>query len=217
MLEIIREQLAATQTKLIAVSKTKPVEAIEKMYAKGQRLFGENRAQEAAEKYEKLPKDIEWHLIGHLQRNKVKEIAPFAAMIHSADSARLIAEIDKRAAENDRVIDILLQFHIAEEESKYGWQNAETVLEFLRSDDFSALQNVQVCGVMGMATFTSDKEKVRTEFQKLKQYFDRLQSDFFADDAAFKEISMGMSGDYKIAIEEGSTMVRIGSLLFGSR
>ena len=217
MLETIKSQLSPTGTRLIAVSKTKPAEAVLAMYEKGQRLFGENRTQEAAEKYEKLPKDIEWHLIGHLQRNKVKDIAPFAAMIHSADSARLIAEIDKRAAENERVIDILLQFHIAEEESKYGWQNTETVSEYLGSAAFTTLENVRVCGVMGMATFTSDKEQVRSEFRKLKEYFDYLKNDFFADSPHFKEISMGMSGDYKIAVEEGSTMVRIGSLLFGRR
>lgn len=217
MLEHIKTQLFATDTKLIAVSKTKPVEAIQAMYDKGQRDFGENRAAEAAEKYHALPKDINWHIIGHLQRNKVKEIAPFAALIHSADSARLLKEIDKEAKKNNRSIDCLLQFHIAEEESKFGWQNVDEVLEYLRGDAFAALTNVRICGVMGMATFTSDKEQVRSEFQSLRGHFDRLKEEFFSDAPAFKEISMGMSGDYETAVEEGSTIVRIGSLLFGKR
>ncbi len=217
MLERIQEELLKTNTTLVAVSKTKPAAAIQAMYDKGQRIFGENRVQEVAEKYETLPKDIQWHAIGHLQRNKVKFIAPFISMIHSVDSARLLEEINKQAAKNDRSIDCLLQFHIAEEESKFGWQNVEDVLTFLKSSDFSEMKNVRIVGVMGMATFTDDKEQVRGEFQRLKGYFEELKSDFFTDNEAFKEISMGMSGDYQLAVEEGSTMVRIGSLLFGRR
>lgn len=217
MLEKIHEELLKTSTTLVAVSKTKPAAAIQMMYDKGQRIFGENRVQEVAEKHETLPKDIQWHAIGHLQRNKVKFIAPFISMIHSVDSARLLEEINKQAAKNERSIDCLLQFHIAEEESKFGWQNVEDVLTFLKSSDFSEMKNVRIVGVMGMATFTDDKEQVRGEFQRLKGYFEELKSDFFTDNEAFKEISMGMSGDYQLAVEEGSTMVRIGSLLFGGR
>lgn len=217
MLEHIKQELAKTNTTLVAVSKTKPAAAIQAMYDKGQRIFGENKVQEVADKYETLPKDIEWHVIGHLQRNKVKYIAPFVALIHSVDSARLLTEINKRAAENDRIIDCLLQFHIAEEESKFGWQSVKEVSDFLNSDAFANLKNIHITGVMGMATFTDEETQVRGEFKKLKTYFQELKDSYFADDASFKEISMGMSGDYKLAAEEGSTMVRIGSLLFGSR
>lgn len=217
MFKKIKEELKETQARLVAVSKTKPAAMIQDMYDLGQRIFGENRVQELTEKHETLPQDIEWHAIGHLQRNKVKYIAPFISMIHSADSARLLAEIDKRAAENERIINCLLQFHIAEEESKFGWQNTQEVAEFLESEAYKKMKNIRICGVMGMATFTDDKSQVRIEFKKLKTYFDTLKADHFADNAAFKEVSMGMSGDYKIAIEEGSTLVRIGSLLFGAR
>jgi pyridoxal phosphate enzyme (YggS family) len=217
MLEKIQKELLNSNTTLVAVSKTKPASAIQKMYDKGQRIFGENRVQEVVEKYETLPKDIQWHAIGHLQRNKVKYIAPFVSMIHSVDSSRLLGEINKRAIENERVINCLLQFHIAEEESKFGWQNAEEVLSFLNSKSYSEMNNIAIVGVMGMATFTDDKKQVSDEFKRLKGYFDELKSDFFTDNGAFKEISMGMSGDYQLAVEEGSTMVRIGSLLFGSR
>ena len=217
MLEKIQKELLKTNTTLVAVSKTKPASAIQEMYDKGQRIFGENRVQEVVEKYESLPKDIQWHAIGHLQRNKVKFIAPFISMIHSVDSARLLEEINKRAVENERNIDCLLQFHIAEEESKFGWQNVEDVLIFLNSTTFSEMKNVRIVGVMGMATFTDNAEQVKGEFQRLKTYFDALKSEFFADNEDFKEISMGMSGDYQLAVEEGSTMVRIGSLLFGRR
>lgn len=217
MLEKIQKELQETNTTLVAVSKTKPNAAIQAMYDKGQRIFGENRVQEVAEKQEALPKDIQWHVIGHLQRNKVKQIAPFISMIHSVDSPRLLKEIDKRAAENERVIDCLLQFHIAEEEDKFGWQNVEDVLAFLNDVDFLKMKNVRIVGVMGMATFTDDTKQVRGEFKRLKDYFDRLKNGFFADKESFKEISMGMSGDYQLAVEEGSTMVRIGSLLFGKR
>lgn len=217
MLEKIQKELLKTNTTLVAVSKTKPASAIQEMYDKGQRIFGENRVQEVVDKYETLPKDIQWHAIGHLQRNKVKYIAPFVSMIHSVDSARLLSEINKRAEENERVIDCLLQFHIAEEESKFGWQKVQEVLDFLNSSDFPKMKNIRIVGLMGMATFTDDTEQVRGEFKRLKGYFDELKNTFFSDNEAFKEISMGMSGDYQLAVEEGSTMVRIGSLLFGKR
>jgi len=217
MLKKIQKELAITNTTLVAVSKTKPASAIQAMYDQGQRIFGENKVQEVVEKYETLLKDIQWHAIGHLQRNKVKYIAPFVALIHSVDSSRLLKEINKRAAENERIIDCLLQFHIAEEESKFGWQNTTEVLEFLNSEAFQEMKNVRIVGIMGMATFTDDKEQVRSEFGKLKSYFQKLKDSYFSDKASFKEISMGMSGVYQLAVVEGSTMVRIGSLLFGSR
>ena len=216
MLKTIQEKLAASNTKLVAVSKTKPVEQILDMYHQGQKVFGENRVQELVEKHAQLPKDIEWHLIGHLQTNKVKYIAPFVAMIHAVDSFKLLEEINKQAQKEDRIIPVLLQFRIAEEDSKYGLEISDAVL-ILESEALTTLENIQICGVMGMATFTHDLQQVRTEFQQLKRYFDLLKTRYFSQDLAFKEISMGMSGDYKIAIEEGSTMVRIGSLLFGNR
>jgi pyridoxal phosphate enzyme (YggS family) len=212
----LQKELARTQTKLIAVSKTKPHEQIMGMYEKGQRDFGENRVQEMADKYEALPKDIRWHFIGHLQTNKVKYMAEFVHLVHSVDRQKVLKEINKRARQNDRVIDCLLQFHIAEEESKFGFDLPE-VREMLEGQAFANFKNVRICGVMGMATFTDDHEKVRREFQSLHKIFDTLRSDFFADQPHFREISMGMSGDYPIAQEEGSTMVRIGSLLFGPR
>jgi pyridoxal phosphate enzyme (YggS family) len=212
----LQKELARTQTKLIAVSKTKPHEQIMGMYEKGQRDFGENRVQEMADKYEALPKDIRWHFIGHLQTNKVKYMAEFVHLVHSVDRQKVLKEINKRARQNDRVIDCLLQFHIAEEESKFGFDLPE-VREMLEGQAFANFKNVRICGVMGMATFTDDHEKVRWEFQSLHKIFDTLRSDFFADQPHFREISMGMSGDYPIAQEEGSTMVRIGSLLFGPR
>ncbi len=216
MLKTIQEKLAASNTKLVAVSKTKPVEQILDMYHQGQKVFGENRVQELVEKHAQLPKDIEWHLIGHLQTNKVKYIAPFVAMIHAVDSFKLLEEINKQAQKEDRIIPVLLQFRIAEEDSKYGLEISDAVL-ILESEALTELENIQICGVMGMATFTHDMTQVRTEFQQLKRYFDLLKTRYFSQDLAFKEISMGMSGDYELAIEEGSTMVRIGSLLFGNR
>ena len=212
----ISTELKSSGTRLVAVSKTKPVSLIREMYEDGQRIFGENRVQELTEKFEALPKDIEWHLIGHLQRNKVKYIAPFVAMIHSVDSLRLLREIDKEAAKNDRIIDCLLQFHVAEEASKFGLDLTES-FALLDSKDFRAMENVRICGVMGMATFTDDREQVRREFQQLRRIFDTLRKNYFADAPYFTERSMGMSGDYQIAVEEGSTLVRIGSLLFGAR
>ena len=216
MLHKLKTELSRTNSKLIAVSKTKPPEAIMQLYNKGHRVFGENRVQELVEKQALLPTDIKWHLIGHLQTNKVKYIAPFVDMIHSVDSFKLLQEINKQAQKNDRIIPVLLQFKIAEEDSKYGltYTDAET---FLSSSDFNVMQHVQICGVMGMATFTDNKEQVRREFQQLKSIFDQLKTQYFHEQSQFCEVSMGMSGDYHIAIEEGSTMVRIGSLLFGAR
>ncbi len=216
MLQQILKELAPTETTLVAVSKTKPVERIQQMYEEGQRIFGENRVQELVEKEAVLPKDIEWHQIGHLQTNKVKYIAPFVSLIHAVDSLKLLKEINKQALKNERVIDCLLQFHIAEESSKFGFDEAE-VKEILNSSAFKNLSNIRIVGVMGMATFTSDEEQVKLEFRHLKEIFDGLRKSFFSTQDSFKEISMGMSGDYQLAIAEGSTMVRIGSLLFGSR
>ena len=212
----IAQELNEKNVSLVAVSKTKPNAAIQEMYEVGQRIFGENRVQELAQKYEDLPKDIQWHLIGHLQKNKVKYIASFVEMIHSVESLKLLAEINKQAKKNNRVIDCLLQMRIAEEETKFGMTN-EMVSDLLNTDDYQGFENIRVVGVMGMATFTDDKNQVKDEFGTLKSTFDRLKESYFSANPNFKEISMGMSGDYKLAIEEGSTMVRIGSLLFGSR
>lgn len=204
-----------SNVKLIAVSKTKPIQLIEEAYTSGHRIYGENKAQELAEKYNALPKDIEWHMIGHMQSNKVKYIAPFVSLIHGVDSFKLLEVINKEAEKNNRVINCLLQFHIASEETKFGL-DLEEVNTFLNSEEFELLKNVKICGVMGMATFTENEDIIRSEFKELVYIFKQLKnSSFFNDD--FKEISMGMSGDYKIAIEEGATMVRVGSLLFGAR
>ena len=216
MREKILEELLKSNTKLVAVSKTKPIVQLKEKYDQGQRIFGENRVQELVEKEAALPKDIEWHMIGHLQSNKVKYIAPFISLIHSVDSSKLLSEINKQALKNNRIIDVLLQFHIGEEESKFGLTLAKAT-ELLESETFQKSENIQVVGVMGMATFTSDNQQVRKEFKSLKHIFEQLKEQFFKDQESFKEISIGMSGDYKIACEEGSTMVRIGSLLFGSR
>ncbi len=215
MLNQILTELSQTNARLVAVSKTHPAERILTIYQKGQRVFGENRPQEMLEKQAALPADIEWHLIGHLQTNKVKTIAPFVALIHSVDSLRLLLEIDKQAAKNGRVIDCLLQFHIAQEDTKFGLDETEGI-ELLKDPSFPALQNVRICGVMGMATFTDNQEQVRQEFRHLKSIFQRLKSEFFPNAEHFREISMGMSGDWRIAVEEGSTLVRIGSLIFKS-
>lgn len=201
---------------LVAVSKTKPIAVLQEAYDAGQRIFGENRVPELVEKSEVLPKDIEWHMIGHLQRNKVKMIAPFVSLIHAVDSLRLLAEIDKEAKKNERAIKVLLQFHIAQEQTKYGL-DLEEARDLLNPEQFQQMQNIKIAGVMGMATFTDNEDQVRSEFRTLKSIFETLKSEFFSDKDSFKEISMGMSGDYKIAIEEGSTMVRIGSSIFGSR
>jgi PLP dependent protein len=197
---------------LVAVSKTKPVEDILELYTEGQRDFGENYVQELADKEALLPKDIRWHFIGHLQSNKVKYIAPFVHLIHGVDSESLLKEINKQAAKNNRVIDCLLQVHIAKEETKFGFDENE--LLNVRIDEFA---NVRICGLMGMASFSDDMELVRNEFKQLKKLFDKYAQTFNLQPSTFNLLSMGMSGDYKIAIEEGSNMVRIGSLLFGER
>ena len=212
----IKEELKKTGVKLIAVSKTKPVESIIEAYEAGQRIFGENMVQELVDKQEQLPKDIEWHLIGHLQSNKVKYIAPFVKMIHSVDSLKLVQEINKQALKNDRIIDCLLQIYIADEDTKYGMDFAEAI-ELLRSEEFIALKNVRIRGVMGIATLTDNPRMIRDEFYELKTFFTGLKETFYRKDPNFNEISMGMSGDYKIAVEQGSTMIRLGSTLFGNR
>ena len=200
----------------VAVSKTKPNELIEEAYSSGHRIFGENKAQELKNKAEVLPKDIEWHFIGHLQSNKVKYIAPYASLIHSIDSLKLLTEVNKQALKNKRIIDCLLQFHIATEESKFGL-SLEEVDKILTSNEFSSLKNIRIAGVMGMASFINSEEQVRNEFASLKHMFIQLKKSFFIQSENFKTISMGMSGDYKLAIEEGSTMVRVGSAIFGIR
>lgn len=201
---------------LVAVSKTKPIQAIQSLYEAGQRVFGENRVQELVEKHDALPKDIHWHLIGHLQRNKVKYIAPFVEVIHSIDSERLLDEVNIQAKKNNRKIKVLLQFYIASEETKFGfdWKEIEELFSRRSPEIFDS---IEFYGVMGMASFSDDANLVRKEFRNLKSIFDQLQLTYFKSNSNFKEISMGMSGDYQMAIEEGSTMVRVGSSLFGSR
>jgi pyridoxal phosphate enzyme (YggS family) len=213
--KIFKDLLKQSVT-LVAVSKTKPADVLLELYNSGQRIFGENKVQEMADKYETLPKDISWHLIGHLQSNKVKYIAGFVSLIHSVDSLKLLKEIDRQAQKNNRVINCLLQFHIAKEESKFGLDYQEAT-EMLISEDYNKLKNINIIGVMGMASFTEDKAAVRAEFKLLKTIFDSLKKDFFRNKNDFVEISMGMSGDFEIAIEEGATIVRIGSLLFGPK
>jgi pyridoxal phosphate enzyme (YggS family) len=204
------------KVKLIAVSKTKPVELLLEAYNAGQRLFGENKVQEMVMKYEQLPKDIQWHMIGHLQSNKVKYIAPFVAMIHAVDSVKLLEVINKEAEKNSRVIDCLLQVFIADEETKFGLDKEE-VQALLASESYRQLKHIRICGLMGMATNTDEVVKIRNEFTGLKKLFDEIKATFFAGEDSFTELSMGMSSDYKIAVEEGSTMIRVGSLLFGDR
>lgn len=208
--------LLPAHVKLVAVSKTKPAEDILEAYQHGQKIFGENKVQEMVGKYESLPKDIEWHFIGHLQTNKIKYIAPFVHLIHGVDSFKLLKSIDSEAKKAGRIICCLLQFHIAEEETKFGL-SMEEALGMLNSEAFQSLKNVAICGVMGMATFTDNEQQIRKEFATLKSYFDMLKKDYYALSPLFQEISMGMSGDYLLAIAEGSTMVRIGSSIFGER
>ncbi len=210
-LEKIKQSLPAHVT-LVAVSKTKPESDLREAYEAGQRILGENKVQEMVEKREHLPQDIKWHMIGHVQRNKVKYMVDFVDMIHGVDSFRLLKEINKRAKKNDRTIDCLLQMHIAEEESKFGLDKGE-LFEIMESKEFKQFKNVNVKGLMGMATFTDDKSQVRREFRQLNSLFNELKSQF----PDISTLSMGMSGDYKIAIEEGSTMVRLGSSIFGAR
>lgn len=201
---------------LVAVSKTKPASLVQEAYDAGQRIFGENKVQELVDKWELLPKDIEWHLIGHLQSNKVKYIAPFVSLIHSVDSFKLLQEINKQGEKNDRVIPCLLQFHIAQEETKFGL-SFEEAEEILQSREFVEMHHISIVGLMGMASFTENEEQIRDEFRNLNNYFMILKSNYFKYNPDFKVLSMGMSGDYTLAIEEGSTMIRVGSSLFGSR
>lgn len=211
----IKQELDAKQVTLVAVSKIKPVEDILKLYELGQRDFGENYVQELVDKQAQLPKDIRWHFIGHLQSNKVKYIAPFVHLIHGVDSFKLLKEINKEAAKNNRVIDVLLQVHIAQEETKFGLDEEELNLIISEFENLK-MANVKVCGLMGMASLSDDLEKVRSELRSLKTLFDKYSS-LSITNCQLSILSMGMSGDYQIAIEEGSTMVRIGSLLFGAR
>lgn len=214
-LKKIKNQLPENVT-LVAVSKTKPPEMIMEAYESGQRIFGENKVQELVNKAESLPGDIEWHMIGHLQRNKVKYIAPFVALIHGVDSLRLLRAINKEGARNKRIIHCLLQMHIASEETKFGMSEPE-IFELLESDDFKSFSNVMIKGLMGMATYTDDASKVASEFKSLKKTFDTVKEKYFHDQSEFSVLSMGMSGDYEIAVAEGSNMVRIGSSIFGIR
>lgn len=214
-LQRIKDTIPST-VNLVAVSKTKPLPLLQEAYDAGQRHFGENRVQELAEKFEALPKDIHWHMIGHLQSKKVKYIAPFVHLIHGVDSLKLLEEINKQALKNERIIDCLLQFHIANEDTKFGF-SFEEVVELLSAADFFQFKNVRIVGVMGMATYTDDTKVVRQEFATLANYFSLLKNNQFKFAPYFSEISMGMSGDYLIAIEEGSTMVRVGSSIFGGR
>ncbi|MBE0639602.1 MAG: YggS family pyridoxal phosphate-dependent enzyme [Bacteroidales bacterium] len=202
--------------RLVAVSKTKGIPEIMKAYDAGQRLFGENKVQEMIAKQPELPADIQWHFIGHLQTNKVKFIAPFVAMIESVDRLKVLREINRQAEIIGRVIPCLLQFHIAEEETKFGLDLAEAE-QMLNGQEYKSMKNIQLQGVMGMATFTEEIEQVRREFKNLNRIFQKLKSNYFATDPTFSEISMGMSGDYQVAIEEGSTLIRVGSLIFGER
>jgi pyridoxal phosphate enzyme (YggS family) len=203
----IQQELTGTSAKLVAVTKTHPVELLQEAYDAGSRIFGENRVQEMAAKQPELPADIQWHLIGHLQTNKVKYIAPFVHTIQSIDSLKLLQEVEKQAARHEREIRGLLQFHIAKEETKTGLSLAE----------FRAMRHVRLAGVMGIATNTSDEHQLRREFRELRGYFDKLKSLYFAEDDSFREVSMGMSSDYRLAIQEGSTLIRVGSAIFGAR
>ena len=214
-LQQLKDQLPADVT-LVAVSKTKSPETILEAYNAGQRIFGESKAQEMVPKYEALPKDIQWHMVGHLQSNKVKYIAPFVSLIHSVDSLKLLKVINKEALKNKRTIACLLQIHIAEEVSKFGLSYDECC-EILESESYHNMKNIEIVGLMGMATFTDNHKQVEQEFKNLKNYFSKIKKQYFPQQDTFKEVSMGMSDDFTIGIEEGSTMVRIGSAIFGSR
>ena len=203
-------------TRLVAVSKFHPADAIMLAYETGHRIFGESRVQELNEKYEKLPKDIEWHFIGHLQTNKVKYIVPYISMIHAVDSFKLLEEINRQASKADRVIPCLLEVHIAKEESKYGFSFDEC-RKMLNEASWKDLKNVSINGIMGMATFTDNQEEIKQEFHRLHSFFDEMKKKHFEENDEFRELSMGMSEDYTIAIEEGSTLIRVGSKIFGNR
>lgn len=202
--------------RLVAVSKFHPIEALQEAYEGGQRIFGESKVQEMTQKHDALPKDIEWHFIGHLQTNKIKYMAPYVALIHGVDSYKLLAEINKQASKAGRIIPCLLQIHIAQEETKFGFSTDEC-LDMLEEGNWRTLEHIQIAGVMGMATNTEDEAQIRREFSTLSTLFRRIKETYFKEVPAFKEISMGMSDDYQLAIEEGSTLVRIGSRIFGVR
>jgi pyridoxal phosphate enzyme (YggS family) len=212
----LKKETGDINVTLLAVSKTKPAADLQQAYDAGQRLFGENTVQELVEKHEQLPKDIEWHLIGHLQTNKVKYIAPFVSMIQSVDSLKLLQEINKHAEKNKRVIDCLLQIYIADEETKFGLGFDEAI-ELLRSEEYAALKNIRIRGLMGIATNTDVEKQIKDEYYELKTFFDGIKVSFFRKEESFDTLSMGMSSDYKVAIEQGSTMVRLGSTIFGGR
>jgi hypothetical protein len=214
-LQIIKSSIPENVT-LVTISKTHPVQVIMEAYNVGQRVFGENKVQEMVMKYEQMPKDIEWHLVGHLQSNKVKYIAPFVSLIHSVDSFKLLKEINKAALKVNRVIDCLFQIHIAEEETKFGLSKEE-LIEIFKSSEYKDLANIRIVGLMGMATFTENLDQVRKEFKGLSSLFKQIKLELLPDCSHFNVLSMGMSGDYTIAIEEGSTMIRVGSSIFGER
>ena len=211
----IKSQLPAHVT-LVAVSKTKPVSDLMEAYTAGQRIFGENKIQEMTDKWEQMPKDIEWHMIGHVQTNKVKFMAGYVSLIHGVDSLKLLQEINKQAKKHNRVIDCLLQIHIAEEETKFGLDEEE-LNHILTSEDYNSLENIRIVGLMGMATFTENQNQIEKEFNHLKTIFDKLNTIPFTQNLKPNILSMGMSGDYQLAISCGSTMVRIGSSIFGNR
>ncbi|MBV6641504.1 MAG: YggS family pyridoxal phosphate-dependent enzyme [Cyclobacteriaceae bacterium] len=212
----LKSSIADTPCKLVAISKTKPSSDILEAYEAGQRLFGENKVQELTSKYEELPKDIEWHMVGHLQRNKVKYMAPFVNLIHSIDSLKLLKEVNKQAEKANRTINCLLQVHIAEESTKFGFDLAE-IPDLIQSDELKSFDHIQVVGLMGMATFTEDETQIKREFTSLRKLFDQLKSQSLPDNVKMSELSMGMSGDYPLALECGSTMIRVGSSIFGER
>jgi len=214
-IEAIKKKLPKG-VKLVAVSKTKPNADILEAYHAGHKIFGENKVQDLVQKYEQLPKDIEWHFIGHPQTNKVKFIAPFVSLIHGVDSLKLLKVIDSEAFKNKRKINCFLQFHISDEDTKFGLTLSEAG-EILKSSDFKSINNVIIAGVMGMATYTEDIQQIRNEFKMLKTIFKTLKNEYFSGVKNFSEISMGMSDDYIVAIEEGSTMIRVGSKIFGER
>jgi len=212
----LQAELSGTECRLIAVSKTQPAEKVFEAYEAGQRLFGENKAQEMSSKYEALPKDIEWHMIGHLQTNKVKYIAPFVSLIHSVDSIKLLEEIDKQGKKVSRKIPCLLQVYIAHEETKFGFESEE-VIQLASQHLIYKYSNVEIIGLMGMATFTTNQEQIRSEFRSIRKLFDQFKSMPLPANMQMKELSIGMSADYKIAVEEGSTLVRVGTAIFGER
>lgn len=215
-IEELQKELSPVGVTLVAVSKTKPIEDIQEAYEAGQRVFGENMVQELVDKYEKLQKDIQWHLIGHLQTNKVKYIAPFISMIESVDSLKVLKEINKHAVKNNRVIDCLLQIFIADEDTKFGLDHVE-LIELLESQEFQELKNIRIRGLMGISTNTDNEKVIKEEFYELKMLFDGIKVSYFRKEDSFDTLSMGMSSDYKIAIEQGSNMIRLGSTVFGKR